>query len=84
MGGHAVKDITIYELCAWVLLLGMALIVGCLESKVKRLEWKVEILEIITNSKWNVASTTNSVTITRDPIDNMPMYGVDTNGRLTQ
>ena len=83
MGGHAVKDITIYELCAWVLLLGMALIVGCLESKVKRLEWKVEILEIITNSKWNVAST-NSVTITRDPIDNMPMYGVDTNGRLTQ
>ena len=73
------KDITIYEFCAWVLLLGMALIVGCLESSVKRLEWKVEILETITNSKWNVAST-NRVTITRDPIDNMPMYGVDTNG----
>ena len=83
MGGHAVKDITIYEFCAWILLLGTALIVGCLESRVKSLEWKVEILEIITNSKWNVSST-NRVTITRDPIDNMPMYGVDTNGRLTQ
>ena len=77
------KDITIYEFCAWVLLLGMALIVGCLESKVKRLEWKVDILETITYSKWNVAST-NRVTITRDPIDNIPMYVVDTNGRLTQ
>lgn len=85
------KDVTFLEFCAFVLILGMGVIVARLESKVRCLEWKAERLdrtiEIMTKpmaiSEW-VASSTNRVTITRDPIDNMPMYGVDMNGRLTQ
>ena len=85
------KDKTLIEIVAFILLIGIGVVVSCLEFKVRRLEWKVETLEsaieIMTKpiaiSEW-IASSTNRVVITRDPIDNMPMYSVEMNGGLTR
>ena len=71
--------------------MGGGVIVARLESKVRCLEWKAERLdrtiELMTKpmaiSEW-VASSTNRVEITRDPIDNMPMLSVEVNGGLVR
>lgn len=51
-----------------------------LRLRVKRLEDKIETMSKPISLEEYIA--TNRVWITRDPIDNMPMFGVDIDGRL--
>lgn len=66
---------------------GMGAVVSRLHLEVKDLRWRVKRLEGKIETMTKPISieeyiTTNKVWITRDPTDNMPMYGVDNNGGL--
>lgn len=83
------KNVTFCELCAFLLMLGMWVVVSRLDLKVKDLRGRVERLEDKIETMTKPISleeyiTTNRVWITRDPVDNMPMIGVDIDGRLVQ